>query len=96
MTRRVPGVAYPTPFDQLPRAILPAAPVVRAKRSRFCWLSTLTSLRVCKSIAQAVALGKPGDLICAHDVEANAPAARASHKIALTRSGRKIAVKVSR
>lgn len=60
----------------------------------WCWLSTLTSLRICHSISQAVALGTPGDVIIAHDPVAKAPAGKASHRIVATRTGGKRAVRI--
>jgi len=55
------------------------------------WLSTHTSLRICSTIAQAVAFGTPGDHIHAMAVDGVQPAAKASHIIRATRTGRKIA-----
>ncbi len=59
------------------------------------WLSTLTSLRVCSSVANAVAIGNPGDTLLAHDREANAPAALPSYRIVASRSGKKRAVRLT-
>jgi hypothetical protein len=60
------------------------------------WLSTFTTLRVCSSVRQAVAIGAPGDHIH-QDCEdgCNAPAALASHKIVATRTGGKRAVRIA-
>ena len=63
--------------------------------ARMVWLSTLTSLRVCSSIAQAVALGKPGDHVHAMSTDGVQPAAKASHVIMETKSGRKVAVRLA-
>lgn len=63
--------------------------------ARMVWLSTLTSLRVCSSIAQAVALGKPGDHVHAMSTDGVQPAAKASHVIRATKSGRKVAVRLA-
>lgn len=62
---------------------------------RMVWLSTPTTLRVCSSVAQAVTLGAPGDHVHADDADGLRPAARPSHVIRATRTGRKIAVRLA-
>lgn len=64
--------------------------------SKIIWLSTPTMLRACHSLGNALEHGKPGDRILQHDKDADRPASFASHVIRLTRSGRKVAEKVSR
>ena len=63
--------------------------------SKMVWLSTLTSIRVCSSVAQAVALGAVGDHVHAMSTDGVQPAAKASHVIRATKSGRKVAVRLA-
>lgn len=60
------------------------------------WLSTPTMLRACTTIANAVAIGNAGDLIHRNREDGSSgPAAHATHRIYVTKAGRKIALKIA-
>jgi hypothetical protein len=50
----------------------------------------------CHSIGNAVHNGNPGDFIHQHDRDADKPASFPSHKIVVSRNGKKRAVRVTR
>jgi len=58
------------------------------------WLSTSTMLLACHSLANACFRGAPGDLIYQHDREANLMAGKPSHRIVMSRNGKKRAVRI--
>jgi hypothetical protein len=60
------------------------------------WLSSSTRLMACHSIGNAVHNGNPGDFIHQHDRDADKPASFPSHKIVISRNGKKRAVRVTR
>jgi hypothetical protein len=60
------------------------------------WLSSETKFMACHSVANAVHNGDPGDFIYQHDRDADKPASIASHKIVVSRNGKKRAVRVTR
>ncbi len=53
-------------------------------------------LRACTTIANAVAIGNAGDLIHRNREDGSSgPAAHATHRIYVTKAGRKIALKIA-
>jgi hypothetical protein len=61
---------------------------------RLYWLSTLTSIRCCGSLAQAAAIAEPGQYLYRHDPESGQAAAFPSYVVTESRTGRKTARKL--